>query len=244
MGGAVAQITWSHAARGTIEGVAERIHPILDALDASGPSPALVALMMVALIGMAGFAIDGSNLYSQHRRLQADLDVAVRVAAAQLYTHDSASPTYTATVTQAMTTAAQLLAQDGYPNTLTSMTSADLQPGPGGVGACSPRDTTAGIWFCTPADTSGSPFYGNTAYLEGHISRDVPSFFGIGIGRRRINVRAVAGQGGITNPMPSSALPPISARSTCRTQRRPSSSRGARWPTATVVVTRTPRRRA
>lgn len=168
----------------------------------------LVALMMVALIGMAGFAIDGSNLYSQHRRLQADLDVAVRVAAAQLYTHDPASPTYTATVTQAMTTAAHLLAQDGYPNTLTSMTSAALQPGPGGVGACSLRDTTAGIWFCTPADTSGSPFYGNTAYLEGHLSRDVPSFFGIGIGRRRINVRAVAGQGGHYQPYAIIGLAP------------------------------------
>jgi Flp pilus assembly protein TadG len=42
----------------------------------------MVALLMVVIVGMAAFAIDGSNMHSQHRRLQADLDVALKSGAA------------------------------------------------------------------------------------------------------------------------------------------------------------------
>src|SRR5947209_2632449 len=103
----------------------------------SGQIMPMVALLMVVIIGMAAFAIDGSNIYSQHRRLQADLDVAVKVAAAQMFNHDPSSSAYIATVTQAITSAAQLLAQDGYANNLATATYPGSMFTPqGGGGLC------------------------------------------------------------------------------------------------------------
>src|SRR5438046_1999401 len=80
----------------------------------------LVSLMMVVILAIAAFAIDGSNIYSQHRKLQADLDVAVKEAASKMFNHDPSSLGYASTVTEAITTAAQILAADGYPSTLTT----------------------------------------------------------------------------------------------------------------------------
>src|SRR5919202_3920975 len=77
----------------------------------SGQILPIVALLMVVMIGIAAFAVDGSNLYSQHRRWQADLDVAVKVGAAQL----NSGTTYTAALLQAMSGLTQTLKQDGYP---------------------------------------------------------------------------------------------------------------------------------
>src|SRR5919202_2139067 len=65
----------------------------------------LVALMMVCIMGVAALAVDGSNAYSQQRRMQADLDMAVKVAAANL-------PDTSA----AQTKATNLLVQRGYTN--------------------------------------------------------------------------------------------------------------------------------
>jgi Putative Flp pilus-assembly TadE/G-like len=71
----------------------------------SGQILPLVALMMVGIVGVAALAVDGSNVYSQQRRMQADVDMAVKVAAADL-------PNTSA----AQTDATNLLVQRGYTN--------------------------------------------------------------------------------------------------------------------------------
>src|ERR671932_2703864 len=68
----------------------------------SGQTLPLVALMMVCIMGVAALAVDGSNAYSQQRRMQADLDMAVKVAADEL-------PSSTA-----QNDATNLLVQKGY----------------------------------------------------------------------------------------------------------------------------------
>src|SRR5919202_2147626 len=65
----------------------------------------LVALMMVCIMGVAALAVDGSNAYSQQRRMQADLDMAVKVAANDL-----------PNTGKAQTEATQLLTDRGYTN--------------------------------------------------------------------------------------------------------------------------------
>src|SRR5918912_550500 len=55
----------------------------------SGQTLPLVALMMVCIMGVAALAVDGSNAYSQQRRMQADLDMAVKIAAAEGSTGDA-----------------------------------------------------------------------------------------------------------------------------------------------------------
>jgi len=165
----------------------------------------LMALMMVALMGVAALAIDGSNLYAQHRTMQADLDVAVKVATAQLYNVDPSTAGYTATVEAAMTAAAALLARDGYPATLT------FQPIGGSFshGLCG-SDAVAGLTLCTPPQTglfAGAPHF---AYLSGRLSRDVRGFFGgvIGLDRLRLSARAVAWHGGFHQPYAIIGLDP------------------------------------
>jgi Putative Flp pilus-assembly TadE/G-like len=71
----------------------------------SGQTLPLVALMMVGFLGIAALVVDGSNAYSQQRRMQADLDMAVKVAAANL-----------PEISAAQTKATDLLVQRGYTN--------------------------------------------------------------------------------------------------------------------------------
>src|SRR5918911_2191418 len=71
----------------------------------SGQTLPLVALMMVCIMGVAALAVDGSNAYSQQRRMQADLDMAVKVAADDL-----------PNIGKAQTEATQLLTDRGYTN--------------------------------------------------------------------------------------------------------------------------------
>src|ERR671938_438051 len=72
----------------------------------SGQTLPLVALMMVGIMGIAALAVDGSNAYSQQRRMQADLDMAVKVAADDLPNTGAAQADAT-----------NLLVQRGYSNT-------------------------------------------------------------------------------------------------------------------------------
>jgi len=162
----------------------------------------LMALMLVALMGIAALAIDGSTLYAQHRTMQADL---VKVATAQLYNVAPSTTDYTTTVEAAMTTAATLLARDGYPATLT------FQPIGGAFtnGLCG-SDATAGLTLCTPPQTgpfAGAPHF---AYLSGRWSRVVGGFFGgvMGLGWMRLSVRAVAWHGGFHQPYAIIGLDP------------------------------------
>src|SRR5436309_1944728 len=110
----------------------------------SGQILPIVALLMVVIMAMAAFAVDGSNVYSQHRRWQADLDVGVKDAAAQL----NSGTTYSAALLQAMSGLTQTLKQDGYP----ASGSLSWQPMPGysnyDHGAC--LNTTSGIKLCNP----------------------------------------------------------------------------------------------
>src|SRR5205823_9512717 len=119
-----------------------------------------------------------------HRRWQADLDVGVTDAAAQL----SSGTTYTATLQQAMSRLTQTLAQDGYPvsgpTITTTISGSDLNNG-----GCFTR---SGITLCNPPIST--PFQGLSHYVQGTISTTVPGFFGkvIGLGKMHINVQAVA----------------------------------------------------
>lgn len=173
----------------------------------SGQIMPMVSLLMVVLVGMAAFAIDGSNIYSQHRRFQADLDVAVKVAASEMFDFDPSSLAYTSTVRTAIAAAATILAEDGYPNTLTISTSATIAPSGGGF--CG-TDTSAGITICNPPQSglfAGAPHYD---YVEGRLSRVVGGFFGgvLGLGQMRIGVRAVAWHGGYHQPYAIIGLDP------------------------------------
>lgn len=170
----------------------------------------MVALLMVALMGMAALGIDGSNVYSQHRRLQADLDVAVKVAAADMFDFNPASPAYTDTAKTSIVAAAQLLANDGYPNTLTITSSPSIIPSGGGF--CG-NDPAAGITLCNPPQNgpfAGAPHY---AFVEGRLSRDVGGFFGgvIGLGKLHTNVTAVAWHGGYHQPYALIGLDPTAS---------------------------------
>ncbi len=173
----------------------------------SGQILPMAALLMVVILGMAALAIDGSNIYSQHRKLQADLDVAVKVAASQLWNYDPSSPTYTDTVRTAIASAAQILAADGYSNTLTITSSITLVAT--GDSFCG-NDAAAGITICNPPRSgpfAGSPHYD---YVEGTLSRDVGGFFGgtIGLGKLHVSVRAVAWHGGFHQPYAIIGLDP------------------------------------
>ena len=168
---------------------------------ATGQVLPLVALMMVAILGVAAFAIDGSNMYSQHRKLQADLDVAVKVAAAKMFNYSPTSAVYTNTAVAAIQSAAQILANDGHPNGLVNATypmSASMQAQNGG-GLCG-VDNTAGIKICTPP-TDG-PFRGRYDYTQGFLASDIHGYFGgvIGLDRSHESVRADAWHGGAPQP--------------------------------------------
>src|SRR3954454_3450898 len=102
----------------------------------SGQVLPMVALLLLTIIGMAAFAMDTSNVHSQHRKLQADLDVAVKVAASAMFNFNPGSAAYTDTVKTAIADAAQILASDGYANTLTNATSSSIAPSPSGLGFC------------------------------------------------------------------------------------------------------------
>src|SRR5918912_345327 len=71
----------------------------------SGQTLPLVELVMVCIMGVAALAVDGSNAYSQQRLMQADLDMAVKVAANDL-----------PNTGKAQTEATQLLTDRGYTN--------------------------------------------------------------------------------------------------------------------------------
>jgi hypothetical protein len=136
----------------------------------------LAALMMVVLVGMAALSIDGGNMYSQHRKLQSDLDSAVKVAAANT---DPAS---------GVAQAATLLSADGYPNNLVYSTT--------GCHDGSPGATDSGISICTPPVTG--LYKGRPGFVEGSISTDIHTFFAgvLGLAKMHVSVRAVAKHGG------------------------------------------------
>ncbi len=177
----------------------------------SGQIMPMVALLMVVIIGMAAFAVDGSNIYSQHRKLQADLDVAVKVAASEMFDLDPSSAAYTSTAQTAISDAAQVLANDGYANTLTSPTSSGITAISGDYhnGFCG-IDSAAGITICTPPQSgpfANAPHYD---YVEGKLSQNVGGFFGgvLGLGVMHIGVRAVGWHGGFHEPYALISLDP------------------------------------
>jgi len=171
---------------------------------ASGQIMPMVALLMVAIIGMTAFAIDGSNMYSQHRRLQADLDIAVKVGAAVMF--DATSPSssaYTYTVQQAITATVQTLANQGYPftpssSTLTPINGADYSHGVCATNTAPSINTT--IKVCNPPINGA--FTGRVGYTEGFLGGDIKGFFGklIGLDKTHLNVRATALTGGFSTP--------------------------------------------
>src|SRR5437764_4892277 len=129
----------------------------------SGQILPIVALLMVVIIAMAAFAIDGSNVYSQHRRWQADLDVATKDAAAQL----NSGTTYTATLQQAMSRLTLTLAQDGYPNG--STTTQPISGTNNDYGAC--IISTSGIKLCNPPiSPPWAQARDSSHYVQGTIS--------------------------------------------------------------------------
>ena len=172
----------------------------------SGQVMPMVALLIVVILGIAAFAIDGSNIYSQHRRMQADLDVAVKVAGAKMFNFSPGDPVYNTIATQAITSAALLLAQDGYANNLATATYPSSTFTPQANGGLCGRD--AGIVLCTPATTG--PFAGRYDSVEGTMGQNVGGFFGgvLGLGRVHISVRAVAEHGGFSEPYAIISLDP------------------------------------
>jgi hypothetical protein len=172
----------------------------------SGQIMPMVALLMVVILGMAAFALDGSNIYSQHRRMQADLDVAVKLAGAKMFNFSPGDPVYSTIATQAITSAALVLAQDGYANNLATATYPSsrftLQANGGLCGS------DAGIVLCTPSRSG--PFAGRYDTVDGTMGQDVGGFFGgvLGLGRVHISVRAVAEHGGFSEPYAIIGLDP------------------------------------
>lgn len=159
----------------------------------------IVALLLLAIVGMAALAIDGSNLYAQHRRLQADLDVTLKSVAARMYNVTPGTSPYTSTLVAAFQLGGTLLASDGYPNHLGTLTVSGLTTA--GSSTCA---SDAGIRLCDPP-TRG-PFAAVSAvganYVEGFLDQDVGGFFGgvLGLATLHLSVRAVARTGGYAEP--------------------------------------------
>lgn len=177
----------------------------------SGQVMPMVALLMVVIIGMAAFAIDGSNLYSQHRKLQADLDVAVKVAASEMYDFSPSDQAYTSTVQTAFADAGRILSSDGYANTLSSASSITPVGGDYHNGFCG-KSSVSGttITLCNPPQAgifAGAP---NFPYVEGNLASNIGGFFGgvLGLGSMHISVRAVAWHGGFHQPYAVIGLDP------------------------------------
>ncbi|HKC73021.1 MAG TPA: pilus assembly protein TadG-related protein [Chloroflexota bacterium] len=169
---------------------------------ASGQILPAVALFLTALLGVCALAIDGSNMYSQRRRLQADLDVAIKVAAARMYNTSLASSVYTYTVAQAMTSGVQTLANDGFSfnpaaSTLTPISGLDYLHG-----VCATNNVSGNVHvkICNPPLTG--PFTGTPGYTEGSLDSDVTGFFGgvLHLDKVHMSVRAVARTGGFSTP--------------------------------------------
>ncbi len=174
----------------------------------------LVALLLVAILGMAALAIDGSNLYAQHRRIQADLDVVVKSVAANMYDVTPGTTAYTTTLVASFQLGGHLLASEGYPNTLGAITVSDLTTT--GANTCA---TSGGIRFCDPP-TRG-PYVNVSAvganYVEGIMDEDITGFFGgvLGLPRLHVSARAVAKTGGYAEPY---ALIGLSSTAGCSIQ--------------------------
>lgn len=175
----------------------------------SGQIMPMVSLLMVVIIGIAAFAIDGSNVYSQHRKFQADLDVAVKITASDLFDVDPTTPSYTTTIRVAISAGAQILANDGYTSTLVDPNSTDIAPIGGDYhnGFCG---SSAGITFCTPPRTGPFQGAGHFSFVEATLARNVGGFFGgvLGIGVMGVSVRAVAWHGGFHQPYAIIGLDP------------------------------------
>lgn len=162
----------------------------------------LVALMLVAIIGMCALAVDGSNMYSQHRRLQADLDVAVKVGSARMWNVAPVTSAYTYTVQQAITASIQTLASVGYPFNPSATTISYTTDYLHGVCATNRASSiNATIKLCTPPSTV-SKFAGRQGFLEGFLDGDIKGFFGgvIGLDRVHMSVHATAETGGYSTP--------------------------------------------
>src|SRR2546423_6321656 len=141
----------------------------------SGQVLPIVALLMVCFIGLAALAIDGSNTFSQQRRMQADLDMAVTFAAADLLKQP-----ITSTV---QSEAVKLLVQRGYTNTSPGIITINVPP------------LTAP--YMQAACPSPLP---RPCYVEGFLTQNVRSFFAgvLGLKSLKISVHAVAETGGNT----------------------------------------------
>ncbi len=167
----------------------------------------LIALLLVAILGMAALAIDGSNLYSQHRRIQADLDVAVKSVTANMYNQTPGTTAYTTTLVASFQLGGHLLASDGYANSLGALTVSALTTVGGSTCARS-----GGIRFCDPP-TRG-PYVNVSAvganYVEGFMDEDVTGFFGgvLGLAHLHVSARAVAKTGGYAEPYALVGLSP------------------------------------
>src|SRR2546421_9475628 len=117
----------------------------------SGQVLPIVALLMVCFVGLAALAIDGSNALSQQRRMQADLDMAVTFAAADLLR--PITTTYQSDATN-------LLLQRGYINNSTQTISITVPP------------QTAPYKQATCPSPLPQP-----CYVEGFLTQNVRSFF-------------------------------------------------------------------
>src|SRR5262249_29430040 len=136
-----------------------------------GTVAALVAVLLMALMGFAALALDGGLMQDNRRRVQAATDAAALAAATQLY-RDSAS------IAQnnpdpggnAATAARANAATNGYAN-----------------------DGTNSVVTVNIPPKSG-PFTGKTGYAEVYITYNQPRYFSTILGSNRLPVvaRAVA----------------------------------------------------
>jgi Flp pilus assembly protein TadG len=153
----------------------------------SGSAALLVAVSLVPIVGMMGFAIDMGQLRFAKQRLQMTADAAALAGALELNTC-GATPDCSA-----LETAAQnALTENGF-------TGSTLQ------GSCIPTGTGLAISVNNGPCALGSqnPHNGNTKYVEAVVSQTQSTYFAglLGIRTVQIMARAEAGQIGGSNCM-------------------------------------------
>jgi Flp pilus assembly protein TadG len=177
----------------------------------------LVAVMLVVLIGMASFALDGGNMLHARRKLQAAADAAAYAAAADLYIR---YPTNSGVDTNGTAKAAALdyANRNGYPNNDSGANANNMSSTPGTskvtvITYTSADDDGKGAGNYSAGPNAGKPV--PKGYVEVTIGYNVPQNFSTvwGYKVQTIRARAVARGAWQSSAIGMMALNPTAAPS-------------------------------
>jgi hypothetical protein len=143
-----------------------------------GAIAGLVAISLIALVGIAAIALDGGLLLDNHRRVQTAADAAALAAAADLFSNYAANsgldPSGTAKASALSTAAANGCSNDG----VTSVVTVNIPPKAGNfVGKAGYAEVI--VQFNQPREFSGIFGSGNLPVTARAVARGIPGNIGI-----------------------------------------------------------------